>query len=258
MKRDDMTDMGGTGQAFLTTHWSIIENVGTSDDDKNQALIGLLLSKYWKPVYCYLRRKGHDNEQAKDLTQGFFHEVVLGRSLIQKADQSKGRFRSFLLIALNRYLITAKTGQAAQKRIPKSKLVPLDITDLHELRQASSELTPEDSFNYAWVSSLLEQVLQQVEAKSHEDGKTVHWHIFYDRILEPIMEKTEPPSMTEICRRYGIDTETKASNMMVTIKRRFQTALRSHLRSLVVSEDQVDEELAEIMRFLPKMAQDSA
>ena len=258
MKRDDMTDMGGTGQAFLTTHWSIIENVGTSDDDKNQALIGLLLSKYWKPVYCYLRRKGHDNEQAKDLTQGFFHEVVLGRSLIQKADQSKGRFRSFLLIALNRYLITAKTGQAAQKRIPKSKLVPLDITDLHELRQASSELTPEDSFNYAWVSSLLEQVLQQVEAKSHEDGKTVHWHIFYDRILEPIMEKTEPPSMTEICRRYGIDTETKASNMMVTIKRRFQTALRSHLRSLVVSEDQVDEELAEIIRFLPKIAQDHA
>ena len=258
MKRDVMTDMGGTGQAFLTTHWSIIENVGTSDDDKNQALIGLLLSKYWKPVYCYLRRKGHDNEQAKDLTQGFFHEVVLGRSLIQKADQSKGRFRSFLLIALNRYLITAKTGQAAQKRIPKSKLVPLDITDLHELRQASSELTPEDSFNYAWVSSLLEQVLQQVEAKSHEDGKTVHWHIFYDRILEPIMEKTEPPSMTEICRRYGIDTETKASNMMVTIKRRFQTALRSHLRSLVVSEDQVDEELAEIIRFLPKIAQDHA
>ncbi|MFC1794659.1 RNA polymerase sigma factor [Planctomycetota bacterium] len=257
MKRDDMTDMGGVGEAFLTTHWSIIENVGSSDDDKNRALIGLLLSKYWKPVYCYLRRKGHDNEQAKDLTQGFFHEVVLGRSLIQKADQSKGRFRSFLLIALNRYLITARTGQAAQKRIPKSKLVPLDIIDLPELRQAASELTPEDSYNYAWVSSMLEQVLAEVEAKCHQDGKTVHWHIFYDRILEPIMEKTEPPSMKEICRKYAVESEAKASNMMVTVKRRFQTALRNHLRSLVVSEDQVGEELAEIMRFLPKIAQDS-
>ena len=256
MKSDDMTDMGGTGQAFLTTHWSIIANVGTIDDDKNQALIGLLVSKYWKPVYCYLRRKGHDNEQAKDLTQGFFHEVVLGRSLIQKADRSKGRFRSFLLIALNRYLITAKTGHAAQKRIPKSKLVPLDLTDLPELRQASSELTPEDSFNYAWISSLLEQVLHEVEAKCHEDGKTVHWHIFHDRILEPIMDMTEPPSMKEICRKYAIESETKASNMMVTVKRRFQTALRNHLRSLVVSEEQVDEELVEIMQFLPKMAQD--
>jgi len=256
MKYDDMTDMGGAGQAFLTTHWSIIENVGSSDEDRNKALIGLLLSKYWKPVYCYLRRKGYNNEQAKDLTQGFFHEVVLGRNLIRKADQSKGRFRSFLLITLNRYLITAETGQAAQKRIPKSRLVSLDVTDLPELRQTASELTPEDSFNYAWVSSLLEQVLKEVEEKCHQDGKTVHWHIFHDRILEPIMEKTEPLSMKEICRKYAIESETKASNMMVTVKRRFQTVLRSHLRSLVVSEDHVDDELAEIMRFLPKIAQD--
>jgi len=256
MKHDDMTDMGGVGEAFLTTHWSIIENVSSSDDDKNRALIGLLLDRYWKPVYCYLRRKGHDNEQAKDLTQGFFHEVVLGRGLIQKADQSKGRFRSFVLIALNRYLITARTGQAAQKRIPKSKLVPLDVVDAPELRQAAPELTPEDSFNYAWVSALLEQVLAEVEAKCHEDGKTVHWHVFHDRVLDPIMDRTEPPSMKEICRKYAVESEAKASNMMVTVKRRFQTALRNHLRSLVVSEEQVDEELAEVMRFLPKVAQD--
>ena len=192
MKRDDMTDMGGTGEAFLTTHWSIIENVRSSGEDRDRALVGSLLAKYWKPVYCYLRRRGHDNEQAKDLTQGFFHEVVLGRNLIQKADQSKGRFRSFLLIALNRYLITVRTGQAAQKRIPKSKLVPLDVVDAPELRQAASELTPEDSFNYAWVSALLEQVLAEVEANCHKDGKTVHWHVFHDRVLDPIMDKIAP------------------------------------------------------------------
>ena len=256
MKHDEMTDMGGVGKVFLTTHWSLIEDISATDNDKNRALIELLLKKYWKPVYCYLRRKGHDNEQAKDLTQGFLHEVVLGRNLIQKADHSKGRFRSFLLIALNRYLITARTGQAAQKRIPKSKLIPLDVIDLPELRQAASELTPEDSFNYAWVSALLEQVLEEVEAKCHQDGKTVHWHVFHDRVLEPIMEMTEPPSMKEICRKYAVENEAKASNMMVTVKRRFQAVLMSHLRSLVVSEEQVDEELAEIMRFLPKIAQD--
>jgi RNA polymerase sigma-70 factor (ECF subfamily) len=256
MRQEDMTDMGGTGEAFLTTHWSIIKNIGSSDDDRNQALIGLLLSKYWKPVYCYLRRKGYDNEQAKDLTQGFFHEVVLGRNLIQKADQSKGRFRSFLLIALNRYLITARTGQAAQKRIPQSKLVSLDLTDLPELPQTASERTPEDSFNYAWVSALLEQVLQEVEANCHADGKTVHWHVFHDRVLEPIMEKVEPPSMKEICRKYAVESEATASNMMVTVRRRFQAVLKSHLRNLVVTEEQVEEELAEIMQFLPKMAQD--
>ncbi|MHC4627021.1 MAG: RNA polymerase sigma factor, partial [Planctomycetota bacterium] len=244
--------------AFLTTHWSVIENIDSSDADTTRALIGSLLARYWKPVYCYLRRKGYDNEQAKDLTQGFFHEVVLGRSLIQKADQSKGRFRSFMLIALNRYLITAKSGQAARKRIPESKLVSLDVVDSPELRQAASDLTAEDSFNYAWVSALLEQVLSEVETKCHEDGKTVHWHVFGDRVLDPIMDQTDPPSMKEICRKYGIESETKASNMMVTVKRRFQAALKGHLRSLVASEEQVDEELAEIMRFLPKMAQDHA
>ena len=256
MKRDEMTDMGGTGEAFLTTHWSIIENIGESEEDRSRALIGSLLGKYWKPVYCYLRRKGYDNEQAKDLTQAFFHEVVLGRSLIQKADQSKGRFRSFMLIALNRYLITAKAGQAAKKRIPKSKLIPLGVMDGPELRLAASDLTPEDSFNYAWVSALLEQVLSEVEAKCHEDGKTVHWHVFHDRVLDPIMEKTDPPSMKEICRKYAIENEATASNMMVTVKRRFQTALRNYLRGLVVSAELIDEELAEIMRFLPRMAQD--
>ena len=256
MQYNDKTDMGGVGEAFLTTHWSIIDNVGLNNDDRNQAMISLLLSKYWKPVYCYLRRKGYDNEQAKDLTQGFFHEVVLGRNLIQKADQSKGRFRSFLLIALNRYLITVKKGETAQKRIQKGKLVSLDVEDLPELCMATSELTAEDSFNYAWVSSLLEEVIKEVEAKCHEDGKTVHWHVFYDRVLEPIMEKTEAPSMKEICRRYGLKSESEASNMMVTVKRRFQRTMKDHLRNLVISEEQVDEEFSEIMRFLPKIAQD--
>ena len=256
MQYDDKTDMGGVGEVFLTTHWSDIKDIGLNHDEKNQALIGLLLSKYWKPVYCYLRSKGYDNEQAKDLTQGFFHEVVLSRNLIQKADQSKGRFRSFLLIALNRYLITFSKGQAAQKRIPKGKLVSLDVEDLPELCMKTSELSAEDSFNYAWVSLLLEEVIKEVEAKCHEDGKTVHWHIFYDRVLEPIMETTEPPSMKEIRRRYGLKGESEASNMMVTVKRRFQTALRNHLRNLVISEEQIDEEFSEIMKFLPKIAQD--
>ena len=121
MNYDEMTDMGGVGEAFLTTHWSIIENVGASDDDKNRALIELLLKKYWKPVYCYLRRRGYGNEEAKDLTQGFFHEIVLGRKLIEKAERAKGRFRSFLLIALNRYLINIRHEQDAKRFIPKTK-----------------------------------------------------------------------------------------------------------------------------------------
>jgi len=256
MKGDDYTSMGGTGEAFLTTHWSAIEDAVSEDEDKNQALIGLLLKRYWKPVYCYLRRQGYDNEQAKDLTQGFFHEVVLGRGLVEKADQSKGRFRSFLLIALNRYLIDVKNEEVARKRIPKDKLVPLDKVEPLELPQSVAQSAPEDSFNYAWVSSLLEQVLQEVEAKCHEDGKTVYWHVFRDRVLQPIMDGTEPPSLKEICDKYGIQDDAKASNIIVTVKRRFQAALRKQLRDSVVSDEQVNGELEQLRRFFPKMAQD--
>ena len=100
MSRDDQTEMGGGQVRFLTTHWSLIEAVASEEKDENHALIGSLLKRYWKPVYCYLRRHGYGNEEAKDLTQDFFHEVVLGRDLFQRADKSQGRFRSFLRVAL--------------------------------------------------------------------------------------------------------------------------------------------------------------
>jgi len=255
MRPDDYTDMGDTRETFLTTHWSLIDEVSSSDLDKNRALLGLLLSKYWKPVYCYLRRKGYNNEKAKDLTQEFFYEAVFGRGLIQKADESKGRFRSFLLIALNRFLINIKHKETAQKRIPTDKLIPLDMVDSLELPQTISTLEPEDSFNYTWISSLLEEVLEEVEAKCHADGMNVHWQVFYDKVLQPIIDGTDPPSLKEICERYGIKDDAKVSNMIVTVKRRFQAALKKQLRNSVVSEEQIGGELEEIKRFFPKIAQ---
>src|SRR5512137_1615429 len=96
----DQTDMGGTAETFLTTHWSLIEGV-QKQQDPDRALIDLLLGRYWKPVYCFIRRKGYANEEAKDLTQGFFHEVVLNRHLFERADPNRGSFRSLLLHALH-------------------------------------------------------------------------------------------------------------------------------------------------------------
>ena len=182
----DQTDMGGAGEVFLTTHWSLIEDI-QSRDDKNRALMDLLLKRYWKPVYCYLRCKGHNNEQAKDLTQGFFHEVVLNRNLVQRADQCKGRFRSFLLHALNQYLINVQTAERAKKQMPTDKLVSLDTVDPADVPQAISKLSPENAYNYAWLSALLDQILSEVEAKCRRDGMETHWNIFRDRVVHGIL-----------------------------------------------------------------------
>ena len=250
----EQTDIGGAGEAFLTTHWSLIEDIKLKED-KDKALMGLLLKRYWKPVYCYLRHKGRNNEQAKDLTQGFFHEVVLNRNLVQRAEQCKGRFRSFLLHALNQYLINVQTAEAAKKRIPAKKLVQLEMIDPVEVPQAISNLGPEDAYNYAWLSGLLDQILSEVEAKCRQDGMEIHWNIFHDRVIQSILENVEAPSLADICEKYGIEDEKKASNMNITVKRRFQEALKQYIRNTVMSEAQINEELEEIIQFFPKRAQ---
>jgi DNA-directed RNA polymerase specialized sigma24 family protein len=158
MRYQDPTEMGGPGEAFLTTHWTFIQEI-KSDQDKDRALIGLMLERYWKPIYCYLRRKGYDNESAKDLTQGFLHEVVLNRDLVQKADKTRGRFRTLLLTALNRYLVNVKEKEATRTRIPPDKLVSLHMADPPELSNIMTEANPEDFYHYVWLSALLDQVL---------------------------------------------------------------------------------------------------
>ncbi|MHC4241663.1 MAG: RNA polymerase sigma factor [Planctomycetota bacterium] len=257
MRRDEYTDIGGTGGTFLTTHWSLIKEAGSSEEEKNQALVSLLLNRYWKPVYCYLRRKRYNNEQAKDLTQGFFQEVVLGQHLIEKADAAKGRFRSLLLIALNRYLGDVRERETAQKRMPKGHFVSIDRVEPPEIPQSIARSTPECTFDYSWISTLLEQVLEKVERECQEDGKDVHWSIFCERVLYPIMDRGNPPSLKEIAAQYGISDESKASNMIVTVKRRLQVALKQHLRESVTSEEYMAGELEKIRQFFPKIAQDS-
>jgi RNA polymerase sigma-70 factor (ECF subfamily) len=255
MRFDKPTDMGGVREAFLTTHWTLLEKIGAGDDKHDRALIGLLLNLYWKPVYCFLRRKGYDNESAKDLTQDFFHEVVLGRDLIQRADESKGRFRSFLLTALKRYIINVAEARSAQKRIPREKLVSLDRIDPAELPQVTSELSAEASFDYGWTVALLERVLAEVETQCKTDGKAIYWQVFHDRILQPILEGTDPPTVKEICTKYDIANGIKLSNMIVTVKRRIQAALKRHVRNLVTDDVEISGEMEILLQFFSKIAQ---
>lgn len=249
MKRHENTSMGGSGGSFLTTHWSVIGKIAADGDAPNQALINELIKRYWKPVYCFLRHKGYDNEQAKDLTQGFFEEVVLGKELIRRAEQARGRFRTFLLSALEQYLARVHRKQTARKRIPKDKLLQLEQIDQAELSDSVNQFSPEQSFNYAWITELLDKLLVEVEVRCRNQGKALHWQVFNDRILQPIIENTRAPSLKEICNKYGIEDQRKASNMIVTVNRRFRAAMKRHLRRSVSCDTEIDEELRELMQI---------
>jgi DNA-directed RNA polymerase specialized sigma24 family protein len=220
----------------------------SDDESRQRAALQHLLERYWKPVYCYLRSRGYDSESAKDLTQGFFHEVVLGRHLIRRADQSVGTLRGFLLRALNRYAGKVRRAARAKKRIPESRLVSLDQMNGLSLPEPLHNTTPSEAFDYAWASAILDEVLAGLAEECREMGKSTHRELFREKVIHPIMNDSDAPSFSQLCQKYGVSSPAKASNMIITVKRRFQALLRRHLRQLVERDADVYDEIAYLVR----------
>jgi len=252
LRRDNETTMGGAKGSFETTHWSQIYKAKTHDQERRQSSVNNLINRCWKPVYCYLIHKGYSNEDAKDLTQGFFHEIVLGRELIQQADQRKGRFRTFLLTALDRYVTSVYRKKTAKKRLPEHGLTQLDDAVIPDMPITNSKLCPEQAFHYAWATNLLDQVFAIVKNEYCTTGRTRYWEVFNATVVAPILDNTEVPSLIELCQKYGIESEKKASNMIITVKRRFSTALKHHLRKFVKSDSEIEDEFQALIEILSK------
>lgn len=244
--------MGGAKGSFETTRWTQIQKAKTHDQELRQASVNNLLNRYWKPVYCYLLHKGYGNEDAKDLTQGFFHEIVLGRELIQQADQKKGRFRTFLLTALDRYVTSVYRKETAKKRLPPKGLVQLENLEFSGFQLGESEITPELAFHRAWATSLLDDVLAKVKDQCCSKGEETYWGVFEATVLAPIRNNIEAPSLTELCDKYGIENEKKASNMTQTVKKRYRRILLNHVRKFVDSDSEVEDELRALIEILSK------
>jgi len=116
--------VGSPDGAFPATHWSQFAALRAGVDGERTAILNFLIQRYWKPVYCYLRRAGCGEEEAKDLVQDFF-AFCLQRDFFDQADPARGRFRSFLLGSLQHFLANARRAAHAQKRRPEQGFVPL-------------------------------------------------------------------------------------------------------------------------------------
>ena len=249
---DDSTTMGGENKIFPATRWSEIINLRMSDEAQKILIIDKFLRRYWKPIYCYLRSKGYDNEKTKDMTQGFFQEVVLGRELIQKAQQTKGHFRTLLLTALDRYVIDLHRYEATRKRSTVGQMFQLSDVDLSSVPTIALDSTPEQSFHFAWISNLLDRVLCEVKNEFLSNNKQIHWQVFDDKILKPIITSSKSPSLKDMCTKYGIDEEKRVSNMIITVKRRLRKSLERCLRQSAHSDLQTEQEFLEILEVFSK------
>ncbi len=248
----DQTDMGGSGRAFEATRWTVIEQIKSASEAERRALTGDIVVSYWKPIYCYLRRKGYDNERAKDITQGFFEKVVLGRGLVERAERGRGRFRTLLLTALDHYVSNVREAEGAQKRRPKEGVISLAELDEGHVRLPGDAMGPEGAFAYAWASAVLDEVLAEVRSGCGREGKGAHWLVFEARVLKPIMEGCEPEALASLCERLGIDGEGRASNMVVTVKRRFKAAMVRRIGRYAGCEEDVRREIVDLMEILSK------
>jgi hypothetical protein len=248
----DKRTTGAWDGAFHTTHWTEIFDARSEGEPRQREAMEQLLQTYWRPVYCFLRRKGYDREATKDFTQGYFHEVVLGRSLIQKADRTKGRFRTFLIRALERYMTSVHRADVAKRRMPEGGFIRLDGAESLEIPELVHYATPAEVFDYAWASALLDRVLAEVASQCRQRGKGTHWDVFQARVLLPITENAECASLAELCEKLDIASKSTISKMTVAVNRRFRTVLRGHVRQLVDSDAEVDDEIEHLMGILSK------
>ena len=228
------TAMGGFNGRFPTTKWTMILNPA-----QRESILAELCSKYWKPLYHYLRCKGFTNAEAKDLVQGFFTEKVLGKEFIQKSDKTRGKFRNFLLVALKNYTIDIKKKDKLPQKHPENAQGPIGISD------------PENEFNRVWADDLLQEVLKELETECYKKGKITHWGLFHEWLIEPQIDK-DKTCMSNICTKYDITDAPKAYNMISNLKKRFRAILRDHLRSLAESEEDVDDEIRKFISIFSR------
>ena len=249
MSKDDDKPMAGPRRkAFIITRWTEIRAARTLDPKRRRKATGRIMDRYWNPVYAYLRGKGNDHDKASDLVQGFFVKVI-ERDLIQQADPDKGRFRSLLLTALDRYAHGEHEKEVTQKRRPSGGVNSLDAFEVPPPLPAIGA-SPEQIFDYAWVAQLIDEVRDDVEDQCRQAGQQQHWEVFRQTVLEPILFGAEIPPMPTLCQELDIGTPKQAAAMNVTVKRRFTRILRAHVLEFVASEEEVESEIGDLMEIL--------
>jgi RNA polymerase sigma-70 factor (ECF subfamily) len=233
------------------TDWSQIRRLKAAPDTEQQPLLDVLAEKYWTPIFQYLLCQGHAEQEAQDLIQDFF-VFALQTRLFAKADEQRGRFRSFLLGSLNNFVANSYRKQSAQKRKPAAGIGSLDelVDDgyYHPKSLVNTE-TPEVLFHRAWVREVVRNVLAAMERDFRSTGKTTHFILFESRVVLPELEGDEPPPLRQQARELGLEFK-EAANQITTAKRAFLRLLEKEVRSYVRSEAEASHEEQDVLRFV--------
>lgn len=244
------TERGNSPGAFPATLWSKLIALRDGDDEGRRTILDFLIRRYWKPVYFFVRRLGYDDEQAKDLVQDFF-TAAFAKNLFAKADPDRGRFRNLLLKSLQHFLGNARRHERAEIRRP-----PGGFVTIHELSTEGGPVfipkdteTPEEVFHRTWLRELILRVLNILEAECRATGKTTHFDLLRLRIIEPILEGAEAPSLRTLAEQFGLP-EKAVHNQIITARRAYHRLLREEIRLYARNDEEVAGEIQDLWRFM--------
>ncbi|HUC83973.1 MAG TPA: hypothetical protein VL970_02185, partial [Candidatus Acidoferrales bacterium] len=157
---------------FVTTHWSLVLSAQDKDAPGSSEALELLCRVYWYPLYAFVRRQGHNPHDAQDLTQGFFARL-LAKDYLKLAASERGKFRTFLLVSLKRYMAGEWDREHAQKRGGFAPVVSIDeeAAELRFATELSHRLQPDVLFDRQWAMTLIDRVMTRLQEEYLLSGR---------------------------------------------------------------------------------------
>jgi RNA polymerase sigma-70 factor (ECF subfamily) len=228
--------------AFPLTSWSLIGNAVAGGDTRGREAVGALIRRYLPALRARLViDRGIPEDRAEDLLQGFFADRILERRLLSHADRAQGRFRTFILTALDNYVADVRRRDYAKARTPAS--TPQDINAVSELPGDGASSA---AFDRAWGRQVVANAIEIMRRECREKGRNDLWGVFDARILGPALDGSDPMPYEALVAQFGLKSPDHASNVLMTGKRMFARALCAVIGEYADDDADLREELAEL------------
>jgi RNA polymerase sigma-70 factor (ECF subfamily) len=244
MAATDQSDHPGSPAPwrFASTRWSLVAAAGQGASPEAQEALATLCQVYWYPLYAYARRRLASVEDAQDLTQEFFAQL-LEKDYLQAADPNRGKFRSFLLTAFKHFLSKERDRANAQKRGGGRRILPLDF-QVGESRfhlEPTNRATPDSLYERRWALTLLEQALNRLRQEFAGSGKqqlfeSLKGTLTGDSSAEPYSQIAEKLSMSEQAVKVAVHR----------MRQRYKELLRGEIAQTVATDEEIDDELRDL------------
>jgi RNA polymerase sigma factor (sigma-70 family) len=227
---------------FTTTHWSVVLTAQGESPAAHEAL-ERLCRIYWRPIYSFVRRQGFGREEAEDITQGLFAQL-LERKRLSAVRKEKGRLRSFLLGALKYFLADEQRRAMATKRGKGHRLIPLEElrTDEEIHMEPADPVTAEMIYERRWALTVLERVLSRLKDDYIASGNAA----LFDSLKELLPDEPGAASQAEIAARLGM-TENAIRQAFYRFRQRYQSLLREEIAHTVATPGDIEDELRHLI-----------